>query len=110
MEDEDPFWTFHWYFTDMSRGDAARYAALDAKQAETRILQRVISADSLVHFALWSQLPKNHLVGELWLETQTDLQASIYLAYGGFFRQALTVLRSWFEIAVHGVFFSAHYG
>jgi hypothetical protein len=54
--------------------------------------------------------PKNHPVAELWMETQTDLQASIYLAYGGFFRQALTVLRAWFEIAVHGVFFSAHYG
>jgi hypothetical protein len=68
------------------------------------------SADSLVHFALWSELPKNHPVGELWLETQTDLLASVYLAYGGFFRQALSILRCWFEIAVHGVYFSAYYG
>jgi hypothetical protein len=49
-------------------------------------------------------------VGELWLEAETDLKATIYLAYGGFFRQAFTVLRAWFEIAVHGVFYSGHYG
>ena len=44
------------------------------------------------------------------VETQTDLMATVYLAYGGFFRQALSVLRSWFEVSVDGVFFSTHYG
>jgi len=110
VNEENPFDTFDWYFTDTSRQDAARFHALQARPAETAILQNLIRADSIVHFALWSELPKNHPVAELWMETQTDLQASIYLAYGGFFRQALTVLRAWFEIAVHGVFFSAHYG
>jgi len=109
-EDKNPFVTFDWYFADTSRKDAARFHALEARPAETAVLQELISADSIVHFALWSELPKNHPVGELWLETQTDLQASIYLAYGGFFRQALTVLRGWFEIAIHGIFYSAHYG
>jgi hypothetical protein len=109
MKLKDPFSTFDWYFTDASK-DAARYLALENRPSETSILMELISADSLVHFALWSELPSNHPVAELWLETQTDLQATIYLAYGGFFRQAFTVLRSWFEIAVHGVFFSAHYG
>jgi len=107
---EDPFMTFDWYFTDVSTRDGARYHALKDKQKETLILMNLVRADSLIHFALWSELPKNHPVGELWLESQTDLLATIYLAYGGFFRQALAVLRGWFEIAVHGVFFSTHYG
>ena len=106
---QDPFSTFDWDFADRI-DDAARYTALSDRSTETAVLMAVVSADSIVHFALWSELPKNHPVAELWLETQTDLVASIYLAYGGFFRQALTVLRSWFEIALHGVFFSAHYG
>jgi hypothetical protein len=110
VEHKNPFDTFDWYFTDASPRNSARVDALEAKPAETAILQDLVSADSIVHFALWSVLPKNHPVAELWMEPQTDLQASIYLAYGGFFRQALTVLRAWFEIAVHGVFFSAHYG
>jgi len=110
MEQRDPFMAFDWYFTDVSGGDAARYQALEDKPLETSILMNLVGADSLVHFALWDELPKNHPVGQLWLETQPDLLATIYLAYGGFFRQALTVLRSWFEIAVHGVFFSGHYG
>lgn len=110
MNEDNPLMMFDWYFTDVSRRDAARFHALAAKKAETSVLMNLIRANSLVHFALWSELPKNHPVGELWLETQTDLLASIYLAYGGFFRQALAILRCWFEIAVFGVFFSAHYG
>lgn len=83
---------------------------MKAQLKDTEILQDLIKADSIVSFALWSELPNSHPVSELWTETQPDLQASIYLAYGGFFRQALIILRSWFEISVHGVFFSAHYG
>jgi hypothetical protein len=110
MDERNPFMTFDWYFTDVSERDAARYHALKAKPSETSILMDLISADSLIHFALWNQLPEGHPVAELWLETGTDLSATIYLAYGGFFRQALTVLRAWFEIAVHGVYFSKCYG
>jgi len=110
MSERNPFMTFDWYFTDVSQRDAARYHALRDRPVETSVLMDLISANSLIHFALWSKLPKNHPVSELWLETETDLLATIYLAYGGFFRQSLTILRSWFEIAVHGVFFSAHYG
>jgi hypothetical protein len=110
MKEQNPFMAFDWYFTDISKEDAARYHALNDRPLETSALINLVSADSLIHFALWTELPKNHPVAELWLETQTDLLATIYLAYGGFFRQAFTVLRSWFEIAVHGVFFSAHYG
>jgi len=106
----DPFFKFDWYFADASEGDSARYQALQAKPDETRNLMFLVEVDSLVHFALWEKLPKGHPIGELWLESQTDLLATIYLAYGGFFRQALTVLRAWFEIAVHGVYFSFHYG
>lgn len=109
-EHQDPFHTFDWYFTDASTGDAARLHALNDKPRETDTLMNLVNADSIVHFALWSELPENHPVGELWLETQTDLLATIYLAYGGFFRQAFTILRAWFELAVHAVFFSAHYG
>lgn len=110
MNKDDPFSRFDWYFSDVSERDGARYRALSDRPYETRILMNLINADSLVHFSLWEKLPKGHPVGELWLETQTDLFATIYLAYGGFFRQALTVLRAWFEIAVHGVYFSGHYG
>ncbi len=110
MEDKDPFSSFDWYFTDASAEDGARRRALNDRPQQTLALMHVVSANSLMHFALWSELPAGHPVAELWLETQTDLLATIYLAYGGFFRQALTILRSWFEIAVHGVFFSEHYG
>ncbi|HUY14702.1 MAG TPA: hypothetical protein VMX16_13905 [Terriglobia bacterium] len=110
MEKKNPFSSFDWYFTDASEEDAARFRALKDRPQQTSVLMNVVSADSLTHFALWSQLPPGHPVAELWLETQTDLVATIYLAYGGFFRQALTVLRAWFEIAVHGVYFSGHYG
>jgi len=109
-DNRNPYWVFDWYFTDASGQESARHQALTDKPLETAVLMDLVRADSLVHFALCSELPEGHPVAELWLETQTDLLATIYLAYGGFFRQAFTVLRSWFEIAVHGVFFSAHHG
>ena len=109
FNETDPFMTFDWDFAD-GYEDSARRNALRDKPNETQTLIAVVSADSLVHYSLWEELPKDHPVGQLWLETQTDLVASVYLAYGGFFRQALAVLRCWFEIAVHGVFFGGHYG
>ncbi len=109
MKKRNPFFVFDWLFADASN-DAARRFALENRPKETEVLMDVIDADALIHYPLWQELPKNHPVGELWLETETDLKATIYLAYGGFFRQALTVLRSWFEIAIHGVYFSDHWG
>lgn len=106
----DPSGLFDWYFSDISPRDGARYHALFERRQHTLKLNRLYKIDSIIHFALWNQLPKGHPVGELWLETNTDVEATIYLAYGGFFRQALTILRSWFEIAVHGIYFSFHYG
>jgi len=101
---------FDFYFSDVSESDGARQHALKDCPMETQKLIDVLSAETLVHYALWVELPKGHPTGELWLETNTDIRASIYLAYGGYFRQALAVLRSWFEISVLGVFFGAHYG
>jgi len=109
LDSRDPFQVFDWYWADGS-SESARSDALRSQPAETECLMEMISADSLLHFALWAVLGDSHPVGGLWSETQTDLQATIYLAYGGFFRQALTVLRTWFELVVHAVYFSDHYG
>lgn len=108
--ERDPDIAFDWYFSDVSETDGARNAALTDQQAHTQELIGLVNADSIVHFALWSELPEGHPVSELWLESQTDLLATIYLAYGGYFRQAFTVLRSWFEIAMQGIFFAGHFG
>lgn len=110
MEEDNPFSAFDWEYSDANEKVGARYEALRQRPSETSVLMDLVNADSLVSYALWSELLKGHPVGELWLETNTDLLATIYLAYGGFFRQALTVLRAWFEIAVYGVYYSAHYG
>jgi hypothetical protein len=111
MSDEtDPFMAFDWYFSDASLEESARSHTLLQKPRETQTLILLLNADSVVSFALWSTLPEDHPVAALWLETNTDLLATVYLAYGGFYRQALTVLRAWFEIAVLGVFFSGHHG
>lgn len=108
--ERDPNVAFDWYFSDVSDADGARNVALADQRVHTQELIGLVSADSIVHFALWSELPEGHPVSELWLESQTDLLATIYLAYGGYFRQAFTVLRSWFEIAMQGIFFAKHFG
>ncbi len=101
--------TFDWDWSDSYRSESARSQALKHRPKQTRTLARICEGDSLINFALWSSLPQGHPVGELWLETQTDLHAAIYLAYGGYFRQAFVVLRTWFELALAGLYFANHY-
>ncbi len=101
---------FDWDWSDGFDDESSRGQALKNRPRQTLMLSELCRADSLVHFALWTKLPKQHPVGELWLETQTDLHGSIYLAYGGYFRQALALLRLWLEMASNGVYFAKHYG
>jgi hypothetical protein len=103
------FTAFDWDWSDAFARESARSRALAARPDETAVLVAVVGADSILNFGIAQHLPAGHPVSELWLETQTDLLATIYLAYGGFFRQAFTVLRSWFELSVAGVYFSDHF-
>lgn len=105
----DYFQAFDWDWSDGFVRESARAQALRHRPKQTRVLSKICEADSVINFALWSMLPSGHPVGELWFETQTDLHSSIYLAYGGYFRQALGVLRFWLELAVQGIYFGAHY-
>lgn len=100
---------FDWGWSDSYRSESARAQALKYRPSQSRVLARISEGDSLMNFALWSSLPQGHPVGELWLETQTDLHSTIYLAYGGYFRQAFVVLRTWFELTIAGLYFANHY-
>ena len=101
---------FDWDWSGGFDQESSRGQALKNRPKQTRMLSRLCEADNLVHFALWNKLPEHHPVAELWLESQTDLHGSIYLAYGGYFRQALALLRIWLEMAVNGAYFANHYG
>lgn len=101
--------TFDWYWSDVARTESARAQALRHRPKHTRTLAKICEGNNLIHFALWSSLPQGHPVAELWLETETDLHAAVYLAYGGYFRQAFVILRTWFELTVAGVYFANHY-
>lgn len=110
LKNDNPIHVFDWYFSDVSERDGARYHALADRPSEARQLMSLINADSIIHFALWSNLPERHPIRDLWSESNTDLLATIYLAYGGYYRQAFTALRSWFEIVIHGMYFADHCG
>ena len=109
MSRADPLLAFDWDWSDGFASESSRARALKKRPRQTRLLAKLCEANNLIHFALWSSLPERHPVGELWLETETDLQGSIYLAYGGYFRQALAILRLWLEMAVNGVYFAKYY-
>lgn len=100
---------FDWNWSDGFPSESSRAQALKKRPLETCSLAQICESNNLIHFALWSSLPKGHPVGELWMETETDLHGSIYLAYGGYFRQALGILRFWLEMATNGVYFAKYY-
>jgi len=97
---------FDWEWSDELPMESARDQALLNRKTSTRVLAKMSEAHTFIHFALWNALPDGHPVGDLWMETTTDVGATIYLAYGGYFRQALAVLRLWLELSVNGVYYS----
>jgi len=72
-------------------------------------VRNIIEADSIVNFALVETLGNEHPSAKLWLESETDLKASIYLSLGGYYRQALGCLRNWLEITLIGIYYSEYY-
>lgn len=56
-------------------------------------------------FALFNQLGYEHPFIYVWYEYNTDIHSSVYLAYGGYYRQAIGLLRPWIELVLAGLFF-----
>lgn len=102
-------WAFDLGFSDMYPKESVRHMTFKTRFPELLQGKEIVNCQSIVNFKLFNELPTHHPSVELWLETETDLLSSIYLALGGYYRQAIACLRGWLEITCVGVFYSQHW-
>jgi len=96
-------------FSDIYPNESVRSITFENKSEELEHIRRIKNADSIVNFVLFAKLGGEHPSAQMWLETETDLSASIYLMLGGYYRQALICLRTWLELALIGIYYSKYY-
>ena len=96
---------FDFYWSDESN-ESARSNTFAKKKEIFPEIERVINEDSEMNFKLFEKFGLQHPVSQLWLESETDIKASIYLCFGGYYRQAIAILRNWLELTLLAIYFS----
>lgn len=102
--------SFSWANTCSGISDSlnVRKITMEKKADELFHIQNIRKGDWVVNFVLFAKLGSNHPSAQLWLESQTDLSASIYSMLGGYYRQALICLRNWLELTAIGIYYSSY--
>lgn len=98
---------FDFYWSDDS-SESVRSNTFDKKKEILPEIERIINEDSEMNFKLFEKFGLQHPVFQLWLESETDIKASIYLCFGGYYRQAIAILRNWLELTLLAIYFSTH--
>jgi len=106
---ENLIFAFDLGFSDMYVNESVRFDTFRNKEKQLFEVRNLIEVDSILNHAVFAKLGEQHLGSQLWLESETDLKASIYLVLGGYYRQAAATLRNWLEITLTGVYFNQYY-
>jgi hypothetical protein len=106
---DELFGVFDLGFSDAFTQDSVRNQTFKHKLDGLTDAMKVINGDSILNYALFIELGDSHPTPRLWLECETDLRGSIYLALGGYYRQALICLRTWLELTLIGIYYNCHY-
>lgn len=94
-------------FSDIYPDESVRFMTFRRKMKELGLFKKIINADSIINSFL--SFDTQHPQAQLWLESQTDLMASLYLILGGYYRQGFICVRTWFEITLLGIYYSKYY-
>lgn len=106
---EKLIFTFDLGFSDMYVDESVRFDTFRNKKKQLFEVRNLIEVDSILNHAVFAKLGAEHPSSQLWLESETDLKASIYLVLGGYYRQAVATLRNWLEITLTGIYFNQYY-
>ncbi len=93
-------------FSDYYPGENVREKTIaEHEQGLSRALS-IAHAEEAVCFSFFNRLGSEHPAAQLYsLDFPSDLRASLYLLLGGYYKQSLICLRSWFEMRMLGVYF-----
>lgn len=96
-------------FSDEWPSTSVRAHTFQNKKDKLLDVQRLVWVDSILNYALFYTLPYGHPASELWIESETDIKAAIYLVLGGYYRQAVATLRNWLELTLVGIYYNQRY-
>jgi len=96
---------FDFYWSDES-SESVRFDTFKNKKEFFPEIEKIIDEDSKLNFRLFEKFGVQHPVSQLWLESETDIKASVYLCFGGHYRQAIAILRNWLELTLLAIYFS----
>jgi hypothetical protein len=89
-----------------SPGENVRKDTLRRKLVSMEKAVRIIDLAEAVDFSLWNNLSEHHPSAEIYaLDFPSPLRASAYLLLGGYYRQANSLLRDWFDMRLLGIYF-----
>jgi len=95
-------------FSDCSPGDNVRDNTIREHGPGLLRAVAVLHADEAVSYSIFSRYGDHHSAAEIYaLDFPSDLRAALYVLLGGYYKQALTCLRSWFEMRLLRVYFGA---
>ena len=89
--------------------NSVRVQTFENQQSALLEVANLVRLDYILTEALFHILPYGHPTSELSTESETDFKASIYLALGGYYRQAIAALRGWLEIILTGIYYNRLY-
>ncbi len=106
---ENLIFAFDLGFSDMYVDESVRFDTFRNREKQLFEVRNLMEVDSILNHAVFAKLGEQHPSSQLWLESETDLKASIYLVLGGYYRQAVATLRNWLEITLTGIYFNQYY-
>jgi len=89
--------------------NSVRVQTFQNQQSALFEVANLVRLDYVLTESLFHILPPGHPSSELSTESETDFKGSIYLALGGYYRQAIAALRGWLEIILTGIYYDQHY-
>jgi len=94
-------------FSDGYPGENVRELTLKDKLGTIEDAVALLQAEEAIQYSLFVTLGDKHPSPQIYaLDFPSDLRASLYLLLGGYYRQAIYCLRSWFEMRILGIYYS----
>ncbi len=96
-------------FSDQFTEDSVRSKTFKHRVNDLTYVKKVVECTCYIDYALFVELGIKHPTPYIAFESETDLHGSIYLALGGYYRQALICLRAWLELTIVGIYYGRNY-
>ena len=95
-------------FYFMTHADRAIKSTLNNHQDDLELIYDYFDCWTTLNEIIRSHYKGPNVIGFLNTESEFNIEGSIILALNGYYKQAISLLRSWFETSLYGIYFVDH--